>query len=265
MISLPNFGPPPLFSRYVRERPAPANAFSVFGGSWVTQVAGMPAGHRTLMDDERLAWLIDKAGGVDGARVLELGSFEGAHTAMLESHGADVTALEGNVGSFLRSLVLKNHLGLRSNFLLGDFTAFLDDPGASYDYVLASGVLYHMSDPVGLLDRIARATDRFGLWTQVYDETVPTRGLHARLMIDRTPEIVDDGGHPVRLYKHRYILPWMRGFVWVTGFLGGPETYAYWMPLEDIEAVLRRRGFALTVRHDETPQGPAALIDARRV
>ena len=42
-------------------------------------------------------------------------------------------------------------------FLLGDFVKHLEThPDERYDMVLASGVLYHSTDPVHLLELIAR-------------------------------------------------------------------------------------------------------------
>ena len=63
---------------------------------------------------------------------------------MLERAGGDILSIEGNHGAFLRCLIVKNFLGLKSKFLLGDFSNF-DISRDTFDTVVASGVLYHIS------------------------------------------------------------------------------------------------------------------------
>src|SRR5438105_2197528 len=73
--------------RYVREPPSAQCAVDLFKGEWATALPehlGVHAGTLTLMEDPRIDWFIQQAGGVDGRRVLELGPLEGAHTYMLE-------------------------------------------------------------------------------------------------------------------------------------------------------------------------------------
>src|SRR5205085_12295967 len=62
-------------------------------------------------------------------------------------------------------------LGLkRSEFLLGDFALYLQSCRERFDMVFASGVLYHMEDPLALIRDIARVTDRCFIWTHYFDE-----------------------------------------------------------------------------------------------
>jgi hypothetical protein len=60
----------------------------------------------------------------------------------------NVTAIEGNVGAFLRCLLLKNYFNLKSKFLLGDFLKYMAVQTNGPDLMYASGVLYHLTDPV---------------------------------------------------------------------------------------------------------------------
>ena len=76
--------------------------------------------------------------------------------------------------AYLKCLVMKEILGTeRVRVLLGDAAAFLaDSPVPRFDLAVASGVLYHMADPVTLLARLAKAADRLYLFTFYYDEAV---------------------------------------------------------------------------------------------
>ncbi len=91
---------------------------------------------------------------------------------MLEKAGsAAVLAIEGNPRAYLKCLVLKEVLDLqRSRFLCGDFVAYLRADPPKADFVVASGVLYHMTNPVELLYLVSRITDCLFLWTHYFDE-----------------------------------------------------------------------------------------------
>ena len=71
--------------------------------------------------------------------------------------------------AYLKCLVVKQLLGLQSSFRLGDFVRTLEDEARRYDLIYASGVLYHMPDPLHLLRLIAERTDRAYVWTHFQD------------------------------------------------------------------------------------------------
>ena len=52
---------------------------------------------------------------------------------------------------------MKEAVGLsRTRFLLGDFCEYLETTDERFDLVFASGVLYHMADPIGLIESVGR-------------------------------------------------------------------------------------------------------------
>ncbi len=90
---------------------------------------------------------------------------------MLQKAGArSVVAVEANTRAFLKCLCTKELFGLdRVEFLLGDLVAYLNEERSKFDAVIASGVLYHMTDPVDLLKILRRLLIgySFGLTTTI--------------------------------------------------------------------------------------------------
>jgi Methyltransferase domain len=228
---------------YLRSVPSPQGTLDLFKGDWISAfphpLDGCQAGTVPLFADPKVAWAISRWGGVEGLRVLELGPLEGMHTYLLEQNGAaSITAIEGNPKAFLRCLVSKELLGLkRASFLYGDFVEFLRQSEERFDVVLASGVLYHMEDPVELLGRLGTVCSRLYLWTHFFDgESVRTRAnVSARFdgPIERATR-----GLTYTAYKFRYATDKLRG-----AFCGGPEPFAYWLTQDDIIRALRHFGF----------------------
>lgn len=252
---------------YSTLEPAERNSLTLFAGSWSSKIPGHGGpGHAELFTDPRIEWLARQVGSLDGLEVLELGPLEAGHTTMLERRGAKVTAIEGNHDSFLRCLIVKNLLGLHARFMLGDFAkSFGED--RRWDMVISSGVLYHMSDPVSLLRRIAAVTDRIFLWTHYFEpdvskwhpETAARIGI--KWVVDET--IVDaSAGCDVRMVPMLY----QEALGW-SGFCGGPESYARWIHKDDILTLLATLGFTdLSVSFDDTGHinGPSFAVFASR-
>lgn len=117
-----------------------------------------------------LTMVNDLSGGLKGASVLELGPYEGYDTAYLEKLGvSDITAIEGNPRNLIKCLIVKNYYQLnKSQFMLGDFTKHLADTNKRYDFILASGVLYHLLDPFTALENITKLTNSIAICTTYF-------------------------------------------------------------------------------------------------
>jgi SAM-dependent methyltransferase len=205
--------------------------------------------------------LLLQCGGVSGKRVLELGPLEGGHTWMLAKAGAQITSIESNTTSFLKCLVVKNELKFDADFLLGDFRRYLEGCSDTYDLVIASGVLYHMTEPIKLLQDIAKVTQSIAIWTHFYDRDVIGRQIHLSNKFDAKPRIEKIGARKVESYKQRYLqaLKWK-------GFCGGNAPTSYWLTKESLLGVLTDLGFSLSIGHEQIdhPNGPAILLFATR-
>jgi O-antigen biosynthesis protein len=249
--------------RYVDWPPARENAGRAFEGEWSSAVPGLPSGHVALFDDERIKWFEERLGGFAGRRVLELGPLEGGHTCMMTQRGAQVLAIESNRNAWIRCIVVKDLLGMSgATFLLGDFVRYLQSKPHRYDFSLASGVLYHVTDPVGMLQNLAAVSDAVGLWTHYFDDVSLKKLDGIRDKFDYVPHIVTTSqGRQVGLHRQRYreALEW-------TGFCGGSAPTSAWMTREAILGVLYDEGFDCEVGLEtpDHPHGPAFCVFARR-
>ena len=158
------FFPPDEFCKKVASI---SNGFDFF--DWVCNVpidTLRTGSHRVFENiDDRPSSLVKKFLSIDGWEILELGPLEGGHTYQLEKLGAELTAVEAHPENFLKCLMVKNALEMNARFLLGDFSEYLKKTSKSYDLIFASGVFYHMEDPVDLLWQISKRTDRIFEWT----------------------------------------------------------------------------------------------------
>jgi len=160
-----------MFDRFVTTPPNHQNAADLF--TWVSQVPApnLRTGSQNFDEDRRTEMLLDVFGSIKDFDILELGPLEASHTYQLEQLGAgSVLAIEASPELYLKCLIVKEILGLRARFLLGDFNRYLEQNSPVFDLIFASGVLYHMSDPVHTLHLIAKATSRLFLWTHYIGE-----------------------------------------------------------------------------------------------
>ena len=255
-----------ILDAYASDAPSPQLALDIFAGEWSSRLPdklNVMAGDSELFNDSRIQGTIEWIGeGIVGAQVLELGPLEGGHTYMLDRAGATVYAVESNSRAFLKCLVTKELLGMRNaRFVRGDFVEYLRAEHDSYDLVLASGVLYHMVDPVELLTLMASAGDRLAIWTHYYDADIVRSSRSARQF--------QAEGEPFQCGDATYLLhprDYAEALAW-GGFCGGPQTYARWMERQDIIDCLGRLGFTdIQICHDDPahPNGPSFMLLAQR-
>lgn len=251
---------------YVAGAPSAQNAVDALPG-WnhaLPPEIGVVAGNIPVYHDPRILWAIEQFGPLEGRKVLELGPLEASHSYMLERQSpAILHAIEANKLSFLRCLVVKELLDLKvAKFFLGDFVESLQDSHLRYDFIVASGVLYHMDDPVRLLELIARNTDAFFLWTHYASDEAMPPGDPRRSAFVGDGEVQVRHGIAVRLYRRSYYGAWNS-----KAFCGGMYDLHRWLEKDDIIALIHALGFDdVRIAHDEPahPNGPSFSIFARR-
>jgi hypothetical protein len=195
------------FPKFQEGIPTQQAAVDLFKGRWASSFPkslGLEAGDAPHFSDAPQpgqAATAFGAGRLDGFKALDLGPLEGGQTYQLEQLGADVIGVEGNAEGYLKCLIAKEILGMRSKFLLGDFLAYMEAAGPdAFDLVMASGVLYHMAQPLRLIELVCRCAPRSLVWTHYYDpeissgyveETVP----HPALTLPHYRKDYGDRGH----------------------------------------------------------------------
>lgn len=251
---------------YVHSAPSAQNALDVFKGDWWSQIPrppGLTAGQLPLFADPRIQWAIEALGGVRDRSVLELGPLEAGHTYMLEEAGArSILAIEANTRAFLKCLIAKEVVGLRrSRFVLGDFEEYLRAPDERFDAVIASGVLYHVRNPVELIRNLARLTDRVFIWTHYYVKERLAAIDHMKHRFGEEKHAEVDG---FRHTLHRYDYG---DFLDTTRFAGGSEQFSHWLDREDLLGALRHAGFTdIRVGEEDVAHtnGPSISLVAAR-
>ncbi|HJQ56253.1 MAG TPA: DUF1698 domain-containing protein [Vineibacter sp.] len=258
--------PERVLDRYVQTTPSAQNAIDAVPG-WTVAMpphVGAVAGTMPLYPDFRIVWCLEQFGSIAGRKILELGPLEGVHTYQLEQQEPElIHSIEANRLSFLRCLVSKELLDLkRTKFLHGNFVPYLEQTELRYDLVVASGVLYHMRDPVGLLQLIARRTNTVYLWTHYFSDAEMPPGDQRRASFSGEVDWAEYGGARIALHRRGY-----RRSSKSLDFCGGMYDRHYWMEREGILEVLTKLGFDdIRVTHvqPDHPRGPAFSVFARR-
>lgn len=256
-------------TEYVHSAPSPQNALDIFKGRWWSRLpesfSDLRAGNLALFEDPRMAWALSELGSLEGRTVLELGPLEGAHSYMLERAGAaSVVSIEANPEAYLKCLIVKETMGLaNTRFLCGDFIEYLRNSPPRFDAAIASGVLYHMVDPVELVALLSRITPRLYLWTHYYDAKIISTDRRLASMFTGNRES-SHAGFKHTLFRYEY---W--GSFGARRFCGGSRPHAHWMTRADILAALRHFGFT-DIRQNfdapDHPDGPAfALVAGKDV
>jgi hypothetical protein len=207
---------------------------------------------------------LEKIGGCAGLNVLELGPLEAGHSYMLEKSGASqITSIESNTHAYLKCLIVKELLELsRVHFLCGDFVAYLRDAESKFDLGIASGVLYHMTNPAELIALLSRRCDKhIYFWTHYYDPAViKSNPVLAKKFPDEIT--AEHNGFKHTLYRYEY-----QGALGWGGFCGGSAHHSYWMNRDDILGCLKSFGFSkVEIDFDDPnhPNGPSFALLASR-
>jgi len=99
-------------------------------------------------------------------RILELGSLESGHTVSLSRWCDEVVAVEGRPDNLARAGLVLDLFDVRNaRLVLGDLERMRLADFGHFDLVVCIGVLYHLPDPLRLLDEMRAVSPRLFLWT----------------------------------------------------------------------------------------------------
>lgn len=259
------------FKHFFGVAPSDQNALDLFANEWSSQPPAarpeLKAGATPLFDDPRIAWAhhrLHEMGVTHGFAqrdVLELGPLEGAHTYLLDRfEPKSITAVEANARAYLKCLISKEVFGIhRARFLLGDCLEYLRTTDRHFEAGVACGILYHLTNPVELLELLAKRCDSIFLWTVFYDAEFVAKNPVPGAKFSEALQMEHAGfKHTVHRFNYGPSLDWK-------GFCGGGEIYSYWMEKSEIIGALRQFGFN-EFRTEEHPNihGSALMLAARK-
>ncbi len=266
-VNIPTPPKPTVLDKYITSAPHPQNMLDIFKGEWLSRLsepfADLQAGAIPLFQDHRIDIGMRNFGGVANKTVLELGPLEGGHTYMLEQMGASsILAIEANTHAYMRCLIVKELYALqKSSFLCGDFIEYLRHSQTTFDICIASGVLYHMSNPVELIALIAKTCESVLIWTHYYDYEI-LAGIPSLLAHFRSTIPIEYEGFTCTLYCQQY-----DEALTSNCFCGGTKTYSHWMRREDILRCLHHFGFGdidIFLENAQHQHGPSFTLTAKK-
>lgn len=252
-----------ILDHYTDQLPSLENSIQIFKGEWSSAIPGSTSGGRApLFADPRATYWIKKTSDFFNGRVsassinaLELGPLEGAHSYMFCNAGWNVTSVESNSRAFLKTLIIYNEFRLNAKALYGDFIPYLQQPSTPiYHFIAASGVLYHMKNPLEALDLIAAKCQSVGIWSHFYDDSL------AKLWPNRWTEVeLEVANERYRGYRQYYGQGQEK-----MSFCGGGQDYSIWIRKDDILNRLAHHGFQVDVHACQLdhPNGPCLTLYA---
>ncbi len=257
-----------ILDSYTSKAPTPQNILDIFAGEWSSCLpAGCglvtAPGHAALFEDVRIEWAAATLGGLEGKTCLELGPLEAGHSYMMQRMGAKrITAIEANSRAFLKCLCIKEIFNLSQVELrYGDFRAFFAENDARYDTIIASGVLYHMLDPLQIIKQMSQLTDQLYMWTHYYDAAIINARSDLRPKFRKLEDVEVDGLH-LQWIEQSYdsALSW-------NGFCGGSAPTSRWLTRESILDYLKSCGYNrldISFEAQDHPNGPSFAVCAQR-
>ena len=136
---------------------------------------------------------------------------------------------------YLKCLCIKDIYKLNNvKLLLGDINKYITESNQIFDFVLCSGILYHMSNPVQLIENISKITDKMFIWTHIYNSKSDT------ICIQKFAENSFEYSGTVYHGKRQiYQDSGMSG----KQYCGGCNNNSFWLTQESLFEALNKYGF----------------------
>jgi len=140
----------------------------------------------------------------------------------------------------------------------------MDFSTQNYDLIMASGILYHLKQPVDFIYKISPATKRLFIWTHCFEPDLSLWNTSLQTLLRegkwdyKNITTKNIGGHQYRLVKQSYgvAIDW-------NGFCGGTDTFSHWIYKQDLLNLLKWNGFGkIEVAFDavDHPNGPSFCL-----
>ena len=244
--------------------PTLQNQLDIFEGSWScelpVEVNASSGGWAKTFLDPKIKWFIEKIGGVQGLRGLELGPLEGGHSWMLHSNEIkSLVSVESNKQAFLKCLIVKNILQMdKVEFKYGDFVSYLESTAELFDFIIASGVLYHLKNPIKALELILSKSHSVLIWTHYYDkELIKNNRDQRKKLKNLKPLMYNNKMYKSARYSYQEATKW-------SGFCGGMTNDVIWYEKSLYLDICVSHGFIIEIFKEEPnhPHGPAICFRA---
>ena len=129
---------------------------------------------------------------------------------------------------------------------------------------MASGILYHLKDPVDFLHRVSFSTRRMFIWTHYFEPDLcmwhrSLSGLLQKGKWDYNNPIIKKVDND----NYRYVKQLYGDALGWSGFCGGTDVYSRWLFKEDLLKLLRHLGFSqVEIAFDavDHPNGPSFCL-----
>jgi hypothetical protein len=183
---------------------------------------------------------------------------------MLEQAGAaEVLAIEANTRSFLKCLCIKEVFQLRAvRFMLGDGKAFMEQDAGGFDMVFASGVLYHLQDPMAFLRLLPRMAPRALLWTHYYDHDIIRNAPAIAHKFGPVEQATIDG------FTYEFVEQSYKEAIHWNGFCGGSAPTSRWLTRRSVVDFLSHLGYhriEVAFEAPDHPNGPSFALYAELI
>ena len=248
---------------YESRLPSPQNAIDIFAGMWSSKFPNNSIVESKAVakafEDKRIKWAINEFGDLSNKNGLELGPLEAGHSYMLQNAGINsLISIEANSNSFLKCLVAKEILNLnRVNFLFGDFVEYFKESNKQFDFIIASGILYHLKNPIQFIESMLDKSNNIYVWTHYYEKSLKSR--FPEKFSEKSDLKFKNKTYTASKYYYNDSLEW-------EGFCGGPNDFSFWLEKDLILNIFKEHGFEINIQYDDLHHihGPCISFSALR-
>ena len=223
---------------YETRMPTKQNIFDRFKGNFATNFPGVDTGGTVpLTMDPKIDWCHEMFN-LENKKILECGPLELGHSYMMNRFGCkEITAVENNWYCYLKCLAVKDSFKLNNiELLFGDVIEYLKKTTNKFDFVLCSGILYHLPNPIELILLISLVTKKVFIWTHIYDEKSTTMKIQNinGTQIEYDGEVYSGGRQTYKDGGNSAL---------ESVYCGGKFKISFWISEEGLYKALKKYGF----------------------